>query len=110
MPGKMKRYSLEFKEQAARQVADKSRPITQVARTSPNLGQIPNRTALINHRLVSDCRFSVDLETFGFDTVPRWRSAAGVARVVLGDALVAVPVLAGPAGHDLLRVALLDLG
>jgi len=34
----------------------------------------------------------------------------GVARVVFGGALVAVPVLAGPAGHDLLRVVLLDLG
>jgi len=36
--------------------------------------------------------------------------AVGVARVVFGGALVAVPVLAGPAGHDLLRVVLLDLG
>ena len=40
----------------------------------------------------------------------RMRSAVGVARVVPGGALVAVPVLAGPAGHDLLRVVLLDLG
>ena len=32
MPGKPKRYSLEFKEQAARQVVDKSLPIAQVAR------------------------------------------------------------------------------
>ena len=40
----------------------------------------------------------------------RMWSAVGVARVVLGGAFVAVPVLAGPAGHDLLRVVLLDLG
>jgi len=40
----------------------------------------------------------------------RMRSAVGVARVVPGGALVAVPVLVGPAGHDLLRVVLLDLG
>lgn len=32
MPGNPKRYSLEFKEQAARQVVDKSLPIAQVAR------------------------------------------------------------------------------
>ena len=32
MPGNQKRYSLEFKEQAARQVIDKSLPIAQVAR------------------------------------------------------------------------------
>jgi len=32
VPGKPKRYSLEFKEQAARQVVDKSLPIAQVAR------------------------------------------------------------------------------
>lgn len=32
MPGNPKRYSLEFKEQAARQVIDKSLPIAQVAR------------------------------------------------------------------------------
>jgi transposase-like protein len=32
VPGKLKRYSLEFKEQAARQVVDKSLPIAQVAR------------------------------------------------------------------------------
>jgi transposase len=32
VPGNPKRYSLEFKEQAARQVIDKSLPIAQVAR------------------------------------------------------------------------------
>jgi transposase-like protein len=32
VPGNQKRYSLEFKEQAARQVIDKSLPIAQVAR------------------------------------------------------------------------------
>ena len=32
MPGKPKRYTPEFKEQAARQVVDHSRPIAQVAR------------------------------------------------------------------------------
>ena len=32
MPGKGKRYSPEFKEQAARQVVDNSLPIAQVAR------------------------------------------------------------------------------
>jgi transposase-like protein len=32
VPGNPKRYSLEFKEQAARQVVDKSLPIAQVAR------------------------------------------------------------------------------
>jgi hypothetical protein len=41
---------------------------------------------------------------------PRWRSALDIARVVLGGALVAASVLAGPAGHDLLRVVLPDLG
>jgi transposase len=32
VPGNPRRYSLEFKEQAARQVVDKSLPIAQVAR------------------------------------------------------------------------------
>ena len=32
MPGKAKRYTLEFKEQAARKVVDNSLPIAQVAR------------------------------------------------------------------------------
>jgi len=32
VPGKPKRYTPEFKEQAARQVVDHSRPIAQVAR------------------------------------------------------------------------------
>ena len=34
MPGKGKRYSPEFKEQAARRVVDNSLPIAQVARDS----------------------------------------------------------------------------
>jgi len=37
------------------------------------------------------------------------RSAVGVARVVLGGALVAPPVLTCPPRHDKLRVVLLDL-
>ncbi len=38
------------------------------------------------------------------------RSTAPVARVVLGGALVPVPVVAGQSGHELLRVLVLDLG